>query len=100
MAVQQERIAQRTEPLYGQRDLRYLRDMLERMLAGRNVIKSLSRSLTKGELEFLARCESLYGLIREGYTGDLSLDRPHGARNNGKRPAPNHVQLRLEGDAA
>lgn len=90
-----DRIARAKSPLYGQKDLRYLKDMLERMLAGRNAIKGLPRSLTAGEVEFLARCAGLRLLIRELATGDLTVERSTPEARNGRRQECAQLPLEL-----
>ena len=76
-------------PLYGERELRYLRDYLERLLE-----YVTARAPTPRETAFRAWLKEGTDWLREDLTGAMTLELP---ARNGKRP--DHVQLPLTEDA-
>ena len=82
----------RRQPLYGEAELRYLKDYLERLLE-----KTTARAPTRREVGFRVWLIDGLAWLREDPTGALTLERP-AVHSNGRRPRTEY-QLRL-GDGA
>ncbi len=71
----------RREPLFGQLDLRLIRESAARTLLGRTLAARLDRRLTRAELQLLTACAAITEIIRGEYgedglgdpVGDLTL---------------------------
>ncbi len=66
----QFKLAQRTEPVFSQFDLRYIHQAATRTLLGRRLSERLSRRLCRAELQLLAACAAIAEIIH----GELGTD--------------------------
>ncbi len=88
----EERIAQSKDPLFGQLDLRCVREAAGRAGVAHWAAARLGRRLTLAEMQLLALCDALCEMIREDPTGNLIL--------RANPTLPTERQLRLSGEDA
>ena len=70
----QFRLAQGTEPLYGQFDLQGFRNTAYRILLGRKLAERLGRRLTRAQLQLIAIGDALSEIITAEYGEDAEGD--------------------------
>lgn len=102
VTVQQARIAQQKEPLFGQRDLRYIREVAGRTLIFRRMAGKLDRRLSRAELQLLTACDAICEVIK-GELGEDGTGEPQGdlvLRESPILPAAHQPKLRPTEDAA
>ncbi len=78
----------RRQPHYGEAELRYLKDYLERLLE-----KTVARAPTRREAGFRLWLRDGMDWLREEHAGNLTLERPVVRSSNGRTPT--EYQLRL-----
>ena len=70
-AISQTRITQQTkEPLFGQFDLRYIREAAARTLLGHDLAGRLDRRLTRAEVQLLAACGAICEIVKGEFGQD------------------------------